>query len=98
MARLLWLEVQAMRSAVAVLAFVLFSLPLQAQQQGQFLVVLTGSDGQPVKSVNPADLSVNEGEKPIKVLKVEPSQFPVRVTLAVEPARGMADVIVQLRA
>jgi len=87
-----------MRRAIAVLALVLISLPLQAQQQGQFLVVLTGADGQPVTAINPADLSVNEGEKPTKVLKVEPSQFPVRVTLALEPARGMAEFIVQLRA
>lgn len=86
-----------MRKVVACFALVLFALPLQAQQQGQFLVVLTGADGQPLTSINPADLSVNEGEKAAKVLKVEPSNFPTRVTLAVENARGLADVLVQLR-
>lgn len=86
-----------MRKVVAFLALALFALPLQAQQQGQFLVVLTGADGQPVTSINPADLSVNEGEKAAKVLKVEPSSYPTRVTLALENARGLADVLVQLR-
>jgi hypothetical protein len=87
-----------MRSAIALLVLVLLSWPLQAQQQGQFVVVLTSADGQPVTSINPADLSVNEAEKPAKVLKVEPRSFPMRVTLALEPARGFADAIVQLRA
>lgn len=86
-----------MRKVVAFLAFALVALPLEAQQQGQFLVVLTGADGQPVTSINPADLSVNEGEKPARVLKAEPSRYPTRVTLALENARGLSDVLVQLR-
>ena len=35
-------------------------LPLSAQQTGALLVALTTSDGQPLPSISPADLAVQE--------------------------------------
>jgi hypothetical protein len=73
-------------------------LPLSAQQTGAFLVALTTSDGQPLPSISPADLAVQEAGQPAKVVKIEPKSFPVRITLALENSRGLADALPQLRA
>ena len=47
-------------------------LPLSAQQTGAFLVALTTSDGQPLPSISPADLAVQEAGQPAIVVKIEP--------------------------
>ena len=82
---------------IAILSLPVLVLPLWAQQTGSFLVALTTADGQPLPSISPADLSVQEAGQPARVVKIEPKAFPTRLTLAIENSRGLADALVQLR-
>ena len=59
---------------VAVLVVILtvsaLMLPLAAQQTGAFLVALTTTEGQPLPSISPADLAIQEAGQPAKVVKI----------------------------
>ena len=71
---------------------------LYAQQQAQFLMPMTDENGAPVATFSPADLAIFEDGKPAKILKVEPKDSPLRVTLALDNGREMGDVLVHVRA
>ena len=65
-------------------AVVLAAAVIHAQQTGQFLMPMFDATGASVATFAPADLEVFEDGKPAKVLKVEPRDAPVSVTLALD--------------
>jgi hypothetical protein len=84
-------------AAIALSALVPVST-LLGQEQAQFLIPMFDKDGAPVASFGPDDLTVFEDGKEAKILKVEPRDQPVRVTLALDNGRLMGDSLVHLRA
>ena len=82
----------------SIAAVVLAAAVIHAQQTGQFLMPMFDATGASVATFAPADLEVFEDGKPAKVLKVEPRDAPVSVTLALDNGRMMGDVLVHVRA
>jgi hypothetical protein len=76
----------------------LFATVLFGQAQGQFLIPVFDDSGASVASFGPDDLTIFEDGKEAKILKVEPKDQPVRVTLAIDNGRAMGDSLVHLRA
>jgi hypothetical protein len=70
---------------------------LYAQQQARFLLPMSDENGAPVTTFDAADLAVFEGGKPVKILKIEPQNSPLRVILALDNGRGMGEVLVHVR-
>jgi hypothetical protein len=86
-----------MRQTAVVLLFALVVTPVFAQTQTQLVVPLTTADGKRAPNIKPADLSIAENEKPLEIVKVEPLDLPVRVTLAIENSRAMSNQLVLIR-
>lgn len=70
---------------------------LRAQEIAQFLIPLSDEQGRPVTTLAPADLSVHENDKPARVLKIEPVDWPVKIVLAIENSRGLGEHLVYVR-
>lgn len=81
---------------ILLVGLISFARPLHAQVQSQFLLPLSTADGKRA-TVGPNDLVFAEDGKPIKVLKIEPVDAPVHVTLALENSRGLSDNWVLVR-
>ena len=82
----------------SVMVVVLAATLVHAQQTAQFLMPMFDATGASVETFAPADLEVFEDGKAAKVLKVEPRDAPVSVTLALDNGRMMGDVLVHVRA
>ena len=80
-----------------ILATVLVTLAAHAQQKAQFLLPFSTSDGTPVTTVSPADITIFEDGKQARVLSVEPRDRPLNVTLSVDNGRMLADALVHVR-
>jgi len=65
--------------------------PLLAQQESQLLIPLTTPDGKRAPNVGVGDLTISEDGKPVKILKIEPSDTPIRVTLSLDNGRGLCE-------
>jgi hypothetical protein len=72
------------------------AIPLHAQVESQFLIPLSTPDGKRAV-IGPNDLAFAEDGKALKVLKVEPRDAPLHVTLALDNSRGLADNFVMVR-
>ena len=86
-----------MRRLAILLLLVLFALPVYAQNLTQLLVPLTNEDGTRAANITAADLMVAESGHLLKVVKVEPRDSPLRVTLAIENSRGLSQDFAQIR-
>ena len=71
--------------------------PLLAQQESQLLIPLTTPDGKRAPNVGVGDLTISEDGKPVKILKIEPSDTPIRVTLSLDNGRGLSQDFVLIR-
>jgi hypothetical protein len=85
---------------VLFLASIALARPLYAQQEIQLLVPLTTEDGKRPTNISASNLGVAEEGKLLKVLKVEPRDSPVRVTLMLENSHLLSDAsgLAQIRA
>ena len=83
-------------SLLLLVGLVGLALPLHAQVESQFLIPLSTADGKRA-TVGQNDLVFAEDGKAVKVLKIEPVDAPVRVTLALENSRGLSDNWVLVR-
>ena len=89
---------QALRSALILLLASLAPAALfaQAQQRSIFASVLD-KQGNPVGSVEPADLIVREDKTQREVLKVEPSDEPMQIALLIDNSQRAEPAIRELR-
>jgi von Willebrand factor type A domain len=68
-----------------------------AQQPFVFFASIADSAGNPVPTLAPEDLKVQENGTEGKVLKIEPIDWPITLELLVDNGTGMADLLVQIR-
>jgi hypothetical protein len=85
-----------MRRPAILLLLASFVVPALAQQETQLLIPINTADGKRA-NVTASDLTITEGGQPVKILKIEPKDSPVRVTLALENSRGLSQDFVQVR-
>lgn len=75
----------------------LWSGSLHAQRQLQFFVSVVDAAGQPVEDIRASDLVVTEDGVTAQVSKIEPINWPVKVTVLVDNGLGTQDLLVQWR-
>jgi hypothetical protein len=87
------------QSAVPVVALVVLGLisAVHGQEQAQILIPMLDNDGNSVETFGPGDLTVFENGKETKIVKIEPRDQPVRVTLALDNGRELGPNLAQLR-
>jgi hypothetical protein len=73
-----------MRRSAVLLLLASFAIPLFAQQESQLLIPLTTPDGKRAPNVGVGDLTISEDGKPVKIVKIEPIDTPVKVTLSLD--------------
>src|SRR5688572_27902599 len=82
--------------AAAILA--LFAAPSTfAQQQFQFFLSAADSTGARVRDLAVDELVVSEGDRPVRVVKLDPITWPVKVTVMVDNGIGTSGLLVQYR-
>lgn len=69
-----------------------------AQQQFTFFASLVDANGNPPASLEPADIRVQEGGVDGKVLKVEPVNWPTKVTVLIDNGAVLGAALQQVRA
>jgi hypothetical protein len=84
-------------ACLAIAAVVTLTSSVRAQQQAQFMLVMTDDKGDPVPGFKPSDLEVFEDGKPVKVVKVEPKTSALKVVLALDNGRPLTDISAQVR-
>lgn len=80
------------------LAALLAGGALHAQQTAQILLPVHDETGTPIATLGPTDLEIFEDGKPLTILAAEPKEWPLRVVLAIDNGRAMADYLVHVRA
>jgi hypothetical protein len=75
--------------SLAVLLALLWEPAVQAQQQIQFFASVVDEGGTPVAGLTPDDFTVMENGAPGHVLKVEPIDWPVKVSILVDNGAGL---------
>jgi hypothetical protein len=86
-----------MRRSAVLFLLVSFAIPLLAQQESQLLIPLTTPDGKRAPNIGVGDLTISEDGKPVKILKIEPNDTPIRVTLSLDNGRGLSQDFVLIR-
>ena len=79
-----------MRRSALLLLLASFAIPLLAQQESQLLIPLTTPDGKRAPNVGVGDLTISEDGKPVKIVKIEPIDTPIKVTLSLDNGRGLS--------
>lgn len=74
-----------------------WSVPLHAQRQLQFFLSAVDAAGQPVDDMKASDIVVTEDGVTASIVKVEPINWPVKVTVLVDNGLGTNDMLVQWR-
>jgi hypothetical protein len=74
-----------------------WSVPLDAQRQLQFFLSAVDAAGQPVENLTASDIVVTEDGVTASVVKMEPINWPVKVTVLVDNGLGTQDMLVQWR-
>ena len=87
---------QMIRAAVAVLV-VTAAAAVHAQQQFSFFLSAADATGTRVTNLRIDEVAVAEGGRPARVIKLEPINLPVRVTVMVDNGLGSAQHLVQYR-
>jgi hypothetical protein len=72
-------------------------LEVHAQQQIQFFASVVDEGGEPVSGLMPEDFRVLESGEEGKVLKVEPIDWPVKVSILVDNGPGLSPDLVPIR-
>jgi hypothetical protein len=80
-----------------VLVTSLATVPLQAQRQLQFFMSVVDAAGQPLDDIKTSDLVVTEDGVPASITKLEPLNWPVKITVLVDNGLGTQDLLVQWR-
>jgi hypothetical protein len=89
-----------MQRFAAVLVILLASLgsgSLHAQRQLQFFLSAVDAAGQPVEDITASDIVVTEDGVTASVVKLEPINWPVKITVLVDNGLGTQDLLVQWR-
>src|SRR5262245_42806472 len=68
-----------------------------AQQQITFFASVVDENGTPVIGLSPEDFRVLENGQEGKAIKVEPIDWPIRVTIIVDNGPGLAQDLVPIR-
>jgi hypothetical protein len=82
--------------AVAALSFTM-APPAAAQQQFQFFLSAGDATGARVRDLSSDDLVVTEAGRPVRVVRLEPITWPVKVTVMVDNGLGTGSLLVQYR-
>lgn len=82
---------------LVVLVASVWSGSLHAQRQLQFFLSAVDASGQPVEDIKPADLVVTEDGLTANVVKLEPLNWPVKITVLVDNGLGTQELLVQWR-
>lgn len=88
---------QRMLYALAVLATLLATPVVHAQQQVQFFAGVVDRLGNPIPDLAIDDLLVTENGAEGKVLKVEPIDWPIKVSILVDNGVGMGQRLASIR-
>jgi hypothetical protein len=81
----------------AVLTALAAALPLHAQQTFQFFVSAADAAGARVTDLKIHEIAVSEGGQPARVVRMEPINWPVKVTVMVDNGLGTGQYLVQYR-
>ena len=84
-------------AAAVIVAMWALTPALIAQKQGQLFVSLTAPDGTPVTDLQAGDVSVTEDGAEVKVVKVEPINWPTKLQVLVDNGRANTNPINGLR-
>lgn len=68
-----------------------------AQQQFQFFLSLADSTGTRVRDLTVDELVVSEADRSVRVVKIDPITWPVKVTVMVDNGLGTSGLLVQYR-
>ena len=88
------------RAAVLVAAVTLALVtapPLAAQQQFQFFLSAADAKGTRVRDLSADEIAVSEAGRPVRVVKIDPITWPVKVTVMVDNGLGTGALLVQYR-
>jgi hypothetical protein len=80
-----------------ILAATLGGTPLHAQRQLQFFLSAVDAAGQPVTDVKSTELVVTEDGVAASITRIEPLNWPVKITVLVDNGLGTQDLLVQWR-
>ena len=82
--------------AVAVMTCVASS-PVRAQQQFQFFVSAADASGARVRDLRIDEIDAAEAGRPLRIVKLEPIAWPVKVTVMVDNGLGTGTLLTQYR-
>src|SRR5690349_4941903 len=77
--------------SIAGLVLVFAALPLHAQQQFQLFARIVDSKGAPVTSHEPGDVSIKENDVDLKIVKINPINWPMKVQVLVDNGIGLGN-------
>ena len=83
--QILWCSLALMIAALA-------GPELVAQQQLQFVLAASDAAGNPVTDFKPEEFTMSENGMPAKILKVEPLNIPVRLTVSIDNGSSSSDL------
>ena len=86
-----------MTALVLILVASLWSGSLQAQRQLQFFLSAVDQSGQPVEDLRGSEMIVTEDGVSANIVKLEPLNWPVKVTVLVDNGLGTQELLVQWR-
>jgi hypothetical protein len=73
----------------AVLVLGVGALSIEAQQQFQVFARIVDGTGAPPASLEPGDVTIMEDDKEMKVLKIEPINWPIKVQILLDNGAGL---------
>jgi hypothetical protein len=76
---------------IAGLVLGLTTLGVDAQQQLQLFVRIVDGKGMPVATLEPGDVTIKENDVDLKVVKVDPINWPIKVQLLVDNGIGLGN-------
>ncbi|HKE84991.1 MAG TPA: hypothetical protein VKB50_14615 [Vicinamibacterales bacterium] len=77
--------------AIAGLVFGVSILSIEAQQQLTVFARIVDGKGAPVATLEPADVSIKENNVEVKVVKIEPVNWPLKVQVLVDNGAGLGN-------
>jgi hypothetical protein len=84
-------------AGVAVCVLLAIAATARAQQQFQFFLSATAANGDRVSDLKIGEVAVSEAGKPARVLRLDPINWPVKVTVMVDNGLGTGQYLVQYR-
>ena len=88
--QILWCSLALMIAALA-------GPELVAQQQLQFVLAASDAAGNPVTDFKPEEFTMSENGMPAKILKVEPLNIPVRLTVSIDNGSSSSEALAHYR-